>query len=410
MNSYFLKLLFLIILPVFTLFYSYVKKYSISNVRFFIYGIVMLIVNYKLGPIFFISLFVFATINSILVRKINIWFLVLINISILGFLGNFHFVLSFIKLYFNLKMDIRVPDTPDKITLFVFGLYQLVNLKKGKSIGMLDYISLSLCTVILPVLILCDINKVLEKLSKSEFRNPTFKEVKFAAKLLCIGFITRMVLTVPCYELISKGILIEFSSNMVQSVFSLLSNSIYYITQLFFLFFVLYSVQLLIGGGFFNIKILLSRISLKFENCSIKSICIFIFKCSLICLLSGFGLLQSTLILVFLMSFILLWRIKLKFISFVFGLLVFLCVSAENIYQVKFIIQGLFSVHTLFIYYNELFLIHTIGGDFFLSLFIIALGVTYIIYWKRFFNKWMNITDVNVIYLLIVPILILFQL
>ena len=233
------------------------------------------------------------------------------------------------------------------------------------------------------------------------------------------AFLFRLLILIPCLEIVEKGIHAEFHLNFVQSWFAVFSNVILLTGNL--LFSSLIGISLInIFSGFLSKKKLdfnadyfidSNLISLlkdsKFKYTLLSVLFLFV-----VCIVIGLGYFQALIGSFFLLCTLFLF--KKKSIIKIFWpfpmLFLFLSLTVSNLYEFKFVVQGTLSFHTLFWLYNELYLIHAIGGEFYLSLLVILIGFV-ILYNKNFillFSRYE--TKLDYAYILLLPFIILFQL
>lgn len=414
-----IKLYFFILIPIFLAFYFYADKFIKLNKRYLIYCFTSIIIIHCFSVFsFFFLLFYFYTNTLFLNRsfiKLGLLFNLIIVLLVCNFEAGFGFLELLLNKSFGISSLIKFP-----VLLIGIGLVgQIIQFFKQRSVKSFDYVGISLLSFIFPILAIVKFEKTLKLLLNSQTEVFQKKHIITSLKLLFFAFVFRLLILIPCLEIVEKGIHAEFHLNFVQSWFAIFSNLILLTGKL--LFSSLIGISLInIFSGFLsksysdfnaddfidtNLILLLKDSRLKYTLLSV----LFLF---VICIIIGLGYFQAVSGSVFL--FCALFLIKKKSIIKIFWtfpmLFLFLSLTVSNLYEFKFVVQGAFSFHTLFWLYNELYLIYAIGGEFYLSLLVILIGLG-VLYKKNLILLFScQETKLDYVYILLLPLIILFQL
>lgn len=404
-----IKFVFLVLIPLF-----YIAHQLISNEKkgkrmilpvFSV--IVLLCFESLLGGLFILSL---TLVNLCFKNVFGSTIIRIINIILIGIYGNLSFLMGFLILYFDLNWSMSF-QSGNKFMLCLFAISQHRNITSIARVRTEEYFSLSLLSIVLPILAFVQFEKVISLFNNFTFSKIELKSFKLACKILFFGLVVRLFFIVPSMQVIAMGIHSEFSLNMPQAIIALGSNGVYIIGQLVFSYIVLYSMLVLAKNEVDGKEIVQEKLfSFRFVNTPVVQNSLILF---VIFYASGVGLILSVFCFVFLLlyGFFCYSKLQSKLVAIILLLFLFLALTSENIYQFKFVIQGLFSIHTLFQYYNELYLIYAAGGGFYLSTGLLILFTLILKYRKPILNRFLaNSSKYDIVYVFLLPLIILIQL
>ena len=418
-DNYLIKLFFFVIAPFFGCIYSSFNKFKILNKRYLIYCLMALTIINVFSFYSLIFLVLYFYLNTVLLNKKMIKFGLLLNFVIVLFIGNFNTILESIEMKLNTSLEVICLVRLPVVVLGFILIGQCLQFFKKQQVKTIDYIGLSLFSVVFPMLSIVKFEKIHQLLLISEKGLVLKKYLFTSVKLMIFALVFRLLVLVPCSVIVDYGIHSEFSLNFVQAWFCVFSNAILMIGELLFSSIIAISLINIYTGVIsdysfdlknndfldFSFSTLLG--SPKLKNTVLSSVLFFA-----LCIAIGLGVFQAVTGSFF--FFITLFFFKKKrFIRKLgyFPMLFFLLsLSVFNFHEFKFVIQGMLSIHTLFLYFNELYLIYAIGGEFYISSFVILIGVVVLCSFNRFIRFCLLETSLDYIYILIFPFLILFQL
>ena len=415
----FIKLYFLILIPIFLTLYYYGGKFIKLNKRYLIYCFASLIIVHFFSFFSFIFLFFYFSINTVLINKSLLKIGLFFNFIIVFLACNFSVGITYLELILNKSFGIRSLIKFPNLLIGILIIGQLIQFFKQQHIKNYDYIGISLLNCIFPILTIVKFEKTYQLLLISETKLLKKKHIVTSIKLLFFTFLFRLLILIPCLEIVEKGIHAEFSLNFVQAWFSIFSNVILLTGEIIFSSLIAISF-INIFSGFLSKKdldfsqddFIDSNLILLLKDSRLKYTFLSAFFFLIICLSIGLGYFQSILGSVFLFTTLFFLKSQTFLCRFYFFPMCFffLSITVSNFYEFKFVLQGAFSFHTLFLMYNELYLIYAIGGEFYLSLFVILIGFS-VFYKKNLILKFsLHKTKLDYVYILIIPLLILFQL